>query len=285
MQVLDELRDREQPDQGGQEVDAGEQIGVSEGEARGAHHGVLPDRDDEQPEDGRQQPLHQRARGEAADHRQAEQCDGEEILCPELQGEIGEARGDEVQAGEAEQAAGEAGRDGDPERASRLAGPGHRVAVQRGGRRRRGAGNVEQHGGEAATGHPRHVEPEQQGDGDVRLQHEGERQDDDDAAADREPGDHAHDETEHDPGRGRAEARRQHGLREALQDVFVHGSSIRPAGRMIWKPWRNSTKTRIGTTSAPIPSSHHRRSPNSAMSTAKKGTVAARKPTAGRASV
>ena len=142
-----DLREGEHADQHRQEIDAALEHRDAEREALLAHHRVVAEDGDDQPEAARDQALGERRFDQPRDHRQREHEQREEFPGAELERELRQRSGREDQERAAEQAAEERGPDAEPDRASRLAFLRHRMAVEGGGDRRGRAGDAEQHRG------------------------------------------------------------------------------------------------------------------------------------------
>ena len=217
---------------------AGQQVGIAEGKPRGTHDRILADGDDGEPDDRRQQSLDPGPGRERADDGETEKYQAEEVRRAELQRQVGQPRCDEEQAKCAEEPAAETRRNRHAQRASGLAARHQRVAVQRRCRGGRRTGNVQQDGGKAAAQHAPGIEPQKEADGDVGVEHERQRQDDDHRRGDRHAGNHAGDDAEQASHARRSQACRLNRLEQALQQVARHHHV--PRGRSTWNPVLNT---------------------------------------------
>jgi hypothetical protein len=90
----DDLGDREQADQQGQDVHAGLEVMDPEGEAAGAVNGILTDHRDQEPETGRNQSLEQGFAGHPGNDGDRKDNHREDLRGTEFQGEGGHHRED-----------------------------------------------------------------------------------------------------------------------------------------------------------------------------------------------
>jgi hypothetical protein len=139
-----DLGEGEHADQHREEGHAAFEPRDAEGEARLAHHRVVPQDRHHTAERPGEQALQQRALHQARDHRQREDEEREVLPWPEPQRERGERAGGRHQHDGAEQAAEDRRPDAQPQRAAGLALARHREAVERGGDGGGLAGNAEQ---------------------------------------------------------------------------------------------------------------------------------------------
>ena len=124
---------------------------MAEHEALGAVDGVKADRGKEQAERAGHEALDDGFTRNAGDDRKAEDTEPELFRRHEFQRELGKQRGEEIQGNAAEQAAPEGAPAGRGERLARLTLQRHLVPLYRRCRRRRGAGRVDEDGGDGAA--------------------------------------------------------------------------------------------------------------------------------------
>ena len=177
----DDLRDCEQTDQSGDELEAIQQAGLLGGDEAGdAVGGVEADGAEQHTEEGADEALGHRLAGNCDDDRQAEDGQHEHLAGAEVHGHISDQRRQEGHDQCADDAAAEGGEHGHGQSLTGLALFAHGVAVQQGGGSRRGAGGVDQDGGDGAAVHAAAVNAQQQADGrdEVHAKGEGDQQSD-----------------------------------------------------------------------------------------------------------
>ncbi len=132
LRLLEQLADREQPDQHGHELDPGGQLREAEGEALGRGHDVDADGGEQDAERAGDQVLDRRAGADRGQHRQAEHVHREVFGRPELVGETRQRRRRDDEDDDAEDAADAARHRRHAERPARLAALRHGIAVPAG---------------------------------------------------------------------------------------------------------------------------------------------------------
>ena len=159
--ALDEhehLRDREQPDDGDEEVDPVHQVQLTEGEARQPGLVVEADHRDPEPDGGGQRGLRLVPGGEPPERAEGEEVEGEVLRRPEEIRDAGEDRREQHEGDGREQGPDEGG---DPGQHQRVAGPSllrHGIAVEGGHQGRLVARDVEQDGRDAPPVHRSEVD-------------------------------------------------------------------------------------------------------------------------------
>ena len=142
------LRHREQTDQRAGDVDALGEEGLTEHEALGAVDGIKADGGDKQTERTGHESLDHGLARNAGDDGKAKNAEPELFCRHELQRELSQQRGEEVERNAAEQAAPEGRPAGRRQRFTGFALQGHLVALDSRCGRSRGAGGVDEYGGD-----------------------------------------------------------------------------------------------------------------------------------------
>ena len=158
-----DLRDGEHAHQHGEDVEAAVQGVGAEGIAAHRVDGSQAHCGQHQTDDAGDQALDQVLLGQGDDQCQGEDGDGEILPGAELDGDVGQGGRDTHQGQQAEDGAHKGEHDAHAQGLARLTLPGQGGAVQTGGHRGRGAGDVQQDGGDQAAGDAADVQGHQGG--------------------------------------------------------------------------------------------------------------------------
>ena len=200
---------------------------MAEHEALGAVDGVKADRGKEQAERAGHEALDDGFTRNAGDDRKAEDTEPELFRRHEFQRELGKQRGEEVQGDAAEQAAPEGAPAGRGERLARLTLQRHLVPLYRRCRRRRGAGRMDEDGGDGAAEDGAAVNGAEDDKSRVRRHGKRQRQHERNAHRRREAGQTADDDAERDAAHHGKEVDESESLNKALthkSQCFKHRS-------------------------------------------------------------
>ena len=208
--LLEHLGDGEQADEHGEELEAALHLALQElrdhavfivdGEL--VHHGY------QHAQHTDPQAAEHLAPGQGGDDGEGEEDDEELLHGRELDGPAGQDGGEEGQHHQGDHAAHEGGGDADFQGAFSLAPQGHWVSVEGRTHRRRGAGNVDEDGGDQAAGDAAHIEAQQQIEGHLHGVGVGQGEEHGHGHGGRHTGDGAEDDADDDAEQGHGDVLR-----------------------------------------------------------------------------
>ena len=174
--LVEQFRDREQPDQHGNELHPFEQLGHPEGETVHARRQVDAHGGDEQPETPADEILHGRLRADGCQHRQGEHAQREILRRTETVSDARQQRRCEQQGQDADDAAAHRGYGGNAQCAAGLSLQRHGISVECRGHRRRSPRRIDQYRGDGTAKRAGAVQRRQQRNRRYGLQVQRKRQ-------------------------------------------------------------------------------------------------------------